>query len=312
MKAPRSIGEVIDSPPAAGSGLHDWAFYAANRAAALSFASEESLEWIAGQMVSAGRGEREAHREASHAIAKAFANASRAHTPGGLAMPPPRPKPRASIDAIIQTVKAGITEEGLRERSPLRFCVNAADGIYRQIFGPEPETLVCIARSHPADSQTLPLREALPLVSEFALTCQNRMTARTGLNQEGKPSPRTNENMGPRKWLVVEFDFAPAKNEEHARIIHETGRTVRDVCSALLWRLHHATKALRVVCSSGGKSLHGWFMVEGWPPEQFEKFKRAALRLGADSATFTACQLVRIPDGLRDNGHRQTLIYSDF
>jgi hypothetical protein len=34
-----------------------------------------------------------------------------------------------------------------------------------------------------------------------------------------------------------------------------------------------------------------------------------AVRLGADKATWARCQLVRIPDGTRDNGNRQRVHY---
>jgi hypothetical protein len=34
-----------------------------------------------------------------------------------------------------------------------------------------------------------------------------------------------------------------------------------------------------------------------------------AVRLGADSHTWTRCQLVRMPDGIRDNGNRQRVYY---
>lgn len=34
-----------------------------------------------------------------------------------------------------------------------------------------------------------------------------------------------------------------------------------------------------------------------------------AVRLGADKATWTRCQLVRMPDGTRENGNRQRVHY---
>ena len=34
-----------------------------------------------------------------------------------------------------------------------------------------------------------------------------------------------------------------------------------------------------------------------------------AVRFGADKARWTRCQLVRMPDGTRDNGNRQRVFY---
>jgi hypothetical protein len=42
------------------------------------------------------------------------------------------------------------------------------------------------------------------------------------------------------------------------------------------------------------------------------KFFRYAVSLGADRATWTRCQFVRMPDGARDNGSRQTVFYLNF
>jgi len=70
-----------------------------------------------------------------------------------------------------------------------------------------------------------------------------------------------------------------------------------------------------LVCAlySGNKSLHGWFLVDGLPEEKVLKFFRYAVSLGADRATWTRSQLVRMPDGLRDkNGTRQRVFFLNF
>jgi hypothetical protein len=65
------------------------------------------------------------------------------------------------------------------------------------------------------------------------------------------------------------------------------------------------------VCAvhSGGKSLHGWFFVYEQPEEKVRRFFRYAVSLGADPATWTRSQFVRMPDGTRDNGKRQTVFF---
>lgn len=66
-----------------------------------------------------------------------------------------------------------------------------------------------------------------------------------------------------------------------------------------------------LVCAvhSGGKSLHGWFAVRGQPEEKVRRFFSYAVMLGADPATWTRSQFVRMPGGRRDNGNLQAVCY---
>ena len=117
------------------------------------------------------------------------------------------------------------------------------------------------------------------------------MTARSGLTQEGKQSPHALSITGQRWFLVVEFDQGDV--DDHA---------------ALLW--HLALKApLAMVVHSGSKSLHGWFFCAGQPEERLRQVMRYCVSLGADRATWSRSQFVRMPDGLRDNGKRQVVYY---
>ena len=117
------------------------------------------------------------------------------------------------------------------------------------------------------------------------------MCAVSGLTKDGRPSRHTLANTGPRRFLVCEFDTGAA--DDHASLL-----------------LHLATLA-PLVCAvhSGGKSLHGWFYVHGQPEAKVERFFRYAVALGADPATWTRSQFVRMPDGTRDNGKRQTIFF---
>jgi hypothetical protein len=115
------------------------------------------------------------------------------------------------------------------------------------------------------------------------------MTAATGTSQNGEESSRCLDNTGSRRFLVVEFDTGIL--EEHAAILLHLGR--------------FAPLALAVF--SGSKSLHGWFYCAGMAETVLLDFFRSAVALGADRATWTRCQLVRMPGGTRDNGKRQTV-----
>jgi hypothetical protein len=117
------------------------------------------------------------------------------------------------------------------------------------------------------------------------------MIARTGSTQEGKESAHALSNTGPRRFLVIEQD-----------------RGVIDEQAAVL--LHLAERApLALAVHSGGKSIHGWFYCLGQPEEKLRLFMQYTVSLGADRATWTRSQFVRMPDGTRDNGNRQTVYF---
>lgn len=119
------------------------------------------------------------------------------------------------------------------------------------------------------------------------------MAATYGMTKAGEKSMRCLANTDPRRFLVVEFD-----------------QGTFDMHAALLF--HLGKFAPLVMCvHSGGKSLHGWFFVANDEEPIVEKFFCYAVNLGADPATWTRCQLVRMPDGQRENGNRQQVIYFD-
>jgi hypothetical protein len=120
------------------------------------------------------------------------------------------------------------------------------------------------------------------------------MTAVEGVTKEGKPSRHALSNTGPRRFLVCEFDEGTL--DQHAALLLHLAGYAPMVCA-----LH-----------SGRRSMHGWFFVEGQPDEKVQKFFRYAVSLGADPATWTRSQFVRMPDGTRDNGKRQTVFFLNF
>jgi hypothetical protein len=137
------------------------------------------------------------------------------------------------------------------------------------------------------------------------------MIASQGLTREGKLSAHALSNTGPRRFLIVEFDFNASNSDEEARLLERLaaeGRDVRDLCAALL--LHLAEKApLALAVHSGGKSLHGWFYCADVPEEKVLRVFNYAVSLGADRANWTLSQFARTPDGLRENGRRQTVYF---
>ena len=137
------------------------------------------------------------------------------------------------------------------------------------------------------------------------------MTARQGVTKEGKVSAHAVSNTGPRRFLIVEFDFEAGTSEEEALLFERLsieGQDVKDLCAALL--LHLAEKApLALAVYSGGKSLHGWFYCADVPEQTVWRTFQYAVLLGADPANWTRSQFARMPDGLRENGSRQTVYF---
>jgi hypothetical protein len=68
--------------------------------------------------------------------------------------------------------------------------------------------------------------------------------------------------------------------------------------AAVLWHLASMAPMVFAV-HRDGKSLHGWFSCAGADEDTQRRFMRYAVMLGADPATWTRCQFVRMPDGRR-------------
>jgi hypothetical protein len=142
------------------------------------------------------------------------------------------------------------------------------------------------------------------------------MTSIRGINQEGEKSFRCLNNTGPRRFLVVECDPKKWENlnaAERACYADEAAYIAvkKDEAAGVLWHLVQTARQfpLVLVVDTAGKSLHGWFLVAGAPEEEVRRFFRYAVALGADQATWIRCQFVRVPNGTRDNGKRQSAIY---
>lgn len=152
--------------------------------------------------------------------------------------------------------------------------------------------LICIGKSV-AKCATLPLIEWMEYeLEKLQYIVPSPMKSPQGKTLDGKVSVRCLGNTGSRHFLIIECD-----------------QGTKDQQAALL--LHLKTMApLVLVVDSGGKSLHGWFYCFGQSEDLLRSFMEYAVSLGADPRTWTLCQFVRLPDGLRDNGNRQSILYS--
>ena len=154
---------------------------------------------------------------------------------------------------------------------------------------PDPEGLLCVGKSA-YDFQTSALRDHTDLWrSQFVVPAY--MIAPTGITQDGKTSAHCKANTGTRRYIVCDFDSPPPA--EHPAIIEHLAKF----------------RPLALALSSGGKSLHAWFPVTENANDD-RLFWRLCVALGADPALYrNPSQFVRMPNGTRNNGKRQHVVY---
>jgi hypothetical protein len=280
---PRFAFDLLAAMPGRGGGLHNWLF----RVARL-FHPYRNEDEIIKLLRAATAEEAVKPGEIEDAVARSKAAAWAPGQPSRAITAPAWPAvDRKARDAIIQS-GGGVVD--LWEASPIRIDDNDAhtEELVDALFPGDP--LLCCGLSD-SKFDTRSREEWRGQLNMLQLIAPNPMTARAGLTQNGKQSAHALSITGPRRFLVVEFDQGNVN--DHA---------------ALLW--HLAQKApLALVVHSGSKSLHGWFFCAGQPEERLRPFMRLAVSLGADPATWTRSQFVRMPDGTREGGKPQTVYY---
>jgi len=172
--------------------------------------------------------------------------------------------------------------------------------------------LLCFARTVHS-SRTKPREFWRGKASGYSFIVPNPMTKQRGTKSDGGQSERCLDNTGARKYLPIEFDISESGPwGPYVAEWKSKGIAIGDANVALHWAL--ATAGVPrfpwlLAVHSGNKSVHIWYPCEGYAEEQVKPFMVRAVRLGADLATWTRCQLVRMPDGMRENGNRQRVHY---
>ena len=286
---PPFIDEMLAAPPRAGEGVHNYLF----RVARQLHAHLPAVEIVALlENRGHGCGRHVSRKEIEDAVKNALACAWQ---PSGNAAPVQSAAkwPGVNLEqrAAILRDNGGLAD--LWELSKPRIEDNAAhtEAMIDRLFPGNP--LLCCGKSN-SDFDTKPREDWRGKMSALALIVPSPMSAVTGQTKDGKESKHTLANTGARRFLICEFDTGAA-DEHAALLIHLAGY------APLVCAVH-----------SGGKSLHGWFYVHGQPDVKVEKFFRYTVALGADRATWTRSQFVRMPDGTRDNDKRQTVFYTNF
>jgi hypothetical protein len=244
-----------------------------------------------------------------HAPAHAHGGAAPGVPRGARPHTPAAPKwPLPDLAEIERIALRGPNLVQLRAVSPLKFADKGrfTGWILSRLFAAD--SLLCLAGSQ-RSSITLPLSEWLTHHLElYSFLVPSPMSCEEGLTLDGRESYRALSNTGPRRYLVIEFDFSElAKDGRETsyapliRALRVKGISALDAQSALLWHLAELLPNLPLVMVvfSGRISLQGWFYVSGQEEADLELSMRLAVSLGADHATWTRCQLVRLPDGTR-------------
>jgi hypothetical protein len=322
--------EILAHPPMAGSGVNPW-LYRVARQLHWNHTPEEIKSILYRATSGCGRDVRRCiERAIRNSKDKAwqprngvyvptgspgYGTDFQASTPAPAYIPPQRAWPERDKEKIDSTVREGRWLYDLWEYSPIRLDSDErfTELIIDCLFPGNP--LICAGISQKR-FWTRPRDVWRGKMSRAALIVPSPMTKVKGLTQEGRLSEHTLEATGPRKFLVIEFDFSilardGVKETEWAPLIRgweAAGITVADACSALLLYLEQFAP-LALVVSSGGKSLQGWFPCKDRTEDQLRKFMRHAHKVGADHVTWCKSQFIRMPDGTRDNGARQTVYY---
>ena len=283
------IDEMLAAPPRAGEGVHIWLFRVARQLHA-HLPAGEIVNLLEGRVANCGRAVSRAE-----IISAVQDSLPCAWQPNGSSAPV---RSAAKWPVVNQEQREAIVGDGggladLWELSQPRIEDNAqhTEEIIDRLFPGNP--LLCCGKSSSIFNTKL-REDWRGQMSALALIVPSPMSAIEGVTKDGKPSRHTLSNTGARRFLICEFDTGTA--DEHAALLLHLGTFAPLVCAV----------------HSGGKSLHGWFYVHGQPDAKVEKFFRYAVSLGADRATWTRSQFVRMPDGTRDNGNRQTVFFFNF
>ena len=280
---PQFVRDLLASPPHRGGGLNLWLYKVARVLHPFRDANQ-----IIELLKAATAGEQVKHGEIERAVERSKATAWQ---PGQAPQPTISAWPKLNKEKREAITRKGGGLVDLWEASPVRLEDNEShtEKIIDILF--PCACLLCAGRSN-SDFETKSRMEWRGELSKLALIVPSPMTARSGKTQEGKESAHTLESTGPRRFLVIEQDLGDADEQ-----------------AAILLHLEECYAPLAVAVHSGSKSIHGWFYCLGQPEEKLHAFMRYCVSLGADPATWTRSQFVRMPDGTRENGKQQTVYW---
>lgn len=286
---PQFVRDLLATVPHSGNGVHRWLFRIARHLHA-HLPAGEIVTLLENAVSNCGR--HVPHSEVLDAVRNSLVCAwqpsnDQASKPGVSKWPTVNQEQR---EAIVRD-NGGVVDLWELSRPRIEDSAQHAEDIIDQLFPGNP--LLCCGCSH-SDFDTRCREQWRNELTRLQFIVPSVMTALVGKTRNGRRSKHTLSNTGARRFLVCEFDGGTI--DEHAAILLHLAGYAPLVCSVF----------------SGGKSLHGWFYVHGQPEEKVLKFFRYAVSLGADPMTWTRSQFVRLPDGTRSRGERQTVFFLNF
>jgi hypothetical protein len=301
----QQIQDILQTCPIAGEGVNHWLFSVALKLHKLAVAPEKIEDLLEDATMDCGRNLR------PDEIARAVRNSA----PGSLQKRTwVRSWPARNYEQIEAIGLNGMRLPELESRSPVKFdpAKTCSEAVINSLFPGNP--LLCAGPSL-TNNLTRSREEWRGFFDRQQFIVPSPMSKPKGLNQEGRLSFRSLNNTGERAYQVVEFDFVETDGNGRdtaaapmLRRLAAEGVTIADLCAALHGELAKS-RPLALAVHSAGKSLHGWYPCAGDEEAVLHRFMRFAVSLGADRATWTRSQLVRMPDGLRNNGKRQRVLY---
>ena len=270
----------LPPPPHNSAGVNQWVMGAARRCSNAGLPQHLAIDVINSFEPRSRRDFK--HDEVERAVNKAYTTTLDPERESG----PTVEWSPAFTKHLLETEPHGITDWQKRSYpNPTDFTPKE---ILELTLKPDDDTWICVGKSQSLFTTKKFMNWSNLVPHQFVVPTW--MTAQTGLTQEGRQSHHAGSNTGERKFMVVDLDDPP--KEQHTTI---------------LW--HLATlREPAVILQTGGKGFHGWFPVG----ENDEDFWHYAFRLGADPRVERNKSIfVRLPNGLRDNGKRQEVIYLD-
>ena len=263
--------------------------------------------------VARGRSESDARREARELLKRWDGN----YTPSATTAPAP-----VKIGPDIERIKSIVSRSSvavydLWEASPMRFDERDDSGAHyalSQLF--EPDEIICVS-GHKKGGYAGTIRELLKRGHRFefeSYIVPNPLNSRDAT--EGHTLARSLDNVAYRRWLVLEWDISrfgrDGKTPTFWKPLIEDwesrGISIKDAQATLIDHMAKFAKPAMIV-DFAGKSLHTWFPALGMTDKFLTEFCRYAVLLGANDATKTISQLVRMPGGTRETIMTQPIIY---
>lgn len=298
---PAHLRDMVAGCPQSGSGVHRWLFLCARQLH--SHLSPEHIEHVLSEAV-AGCGRDVPERE----IRDAVKNSDPAHRNNFRRIAAWTTADAARIEEVLRRAP---TSTELAAMKPVS--ITRERDFVAELFPGDP--LLCCGWSKTQCATRLRSQWG-PEIQNLQFIVPSPMSRQWGRTKiDLHLSQRCLDNTGPRHFLVVECDFTESSSVGPlVKRLGTQGINPIEMCAAVLWELSKYGP-LTMIVHSGGKSLHGWFHCLDVPEDHLLRFMRLAVSLGADPATWTRCQLVRMPNGLRPtkNGMRtrQQVIYFD-